>query len=368
MQKIAQSTNQYIKAHNFTNPFFRQLNMAAIKDYKDLLNPLTKAFIHSYKPIKLFIYNYKIFPISVLDPVTKTLLLGDYRFSEGRYLFQVCTDPSATDLFLFPCDLDYFEFSEQKIHGFLEYYSGNEKRHIFYDTRDNPKPFPDDKSIKLKVSVNRRFCDKSVICIPYLEPVDNFFFYFNEQRPKIYELSFVGQHTPLREKLLKKISERCPSSRFIFRDQFFHDGLFPQHHKAMFRICPDKIKEKKLQRKEYIDILLNSKFALAIRGFRGLNSFRFFESLSLGVPPILVSSNCMLPFEEQVDYRQFSFQVDAEDPNSTEEILHIVSRVKSARYQQMRALARLYYDAYLSPHNFLLLIYKEINRRINDSA
>lgn len=37
----------------------------------------------------------------------------------------------------------------------------------------------------------------------------------------------------------------------------------------------------------------------------GLNSFRFYEALSLGIPPILVTDNAALPFDDLVEYESF---------------------------------------------------------------
>lgn len=139
-------------------------------------NPMTNAFIHSYKPIKLYIYEHQTYPYAALNPFVKALLFGDSVFKRGIHLFEVSKDPSTADLFLFPCDVDYFENQEDQIYPRLQFYSGNEARHVFYDTRDSPEPFPSVKSICLKTSLNKKYISDSIICIPYLEIVDDFFF------------------------------------------------------------------------------------------------------------------------------------------------------------------------------------------------
>jgi hypothetical protein len=52
----------------------------------------------------------------------------------------------------------------------------------------------------------------------------------------------------------------------------------------------------------FIDTTLNSKFALAPRGY-GRGSFRFFECFLLGTVPIYIwNDKCWLPFQDVIDY------------------------------------------------------------------
>ena len=61
-------------------------------------------------------------------------------------------------------------------------------------------------------------------------------------------------------------------------------------------------------RREYIDLLEDTKFPLCPRG-KGLNSIRFFEALRLGRIPVLAADETKLPLEWMIDYDEFVVRV-----------------------------------------------------------
>lgn len=61
-------------------------------------------------------------------------------------------------------------------------------------------------------------------------------------------------------------------------------------------------------RREYIDNLLGSDYALIIKG-DGNYSYRFYEALSLGRIPVLLDTECVLPLEDVLDYSQFILRI-----------------------------------------------------------
>lgn len=90
-----------------------------------------------------------------------------------------------------------------------------------------------------------------------------------------------------------------------------------------------------------------------------LNSFRFYEALSLGVPPILVSSDCALAFSGRVDYRRFCVSVEEDDPGAVDAICAALA-IDDQRYAEMCRQARLHYDTWLSPRNYLYLLHQAL--------
>jgi len=67
-----------------------------------------------------------------------------------------------------------------------------------------------------------------------------------------------------------------------------------------------------LVRKEYLDLLENTKFPLCPRG-KGLNSIRFFEALRLGRIPVLIADDTKLPLEWMIDYDEFIVRVPEQE-------------------------------------------------------
>ena len=59
-------------------------------------------------------------------------------------------------------------------------------------------------------------------------------------------------------------------------------------------------------RGQYIDNILKSDLSLAVRGDANI-SCRFYEILSLGRVPLFVDTDCVLPMENVVDYKNSFF-------------------------------------------------------------
>jgi len=75
-----------------------------------------------------------------------------------------------------------------------------------------------------------------------------------------------------------------------------------------------------LQQK-YIDTTINSKFALAPRGY-GRSSFRFFECFLLGTIPIYIwNDKNWLPFQNIIDYNKLCIVINISKINELENII-----------------------------------------------
>jgi hypothetical protein len=74
----------------------------------------------------------------------------------------------------------------------------------------------------------------------------------------------------------------------------------------------------------FINLTVNSKFALAPRGY-GRSSFRFFEIFKLGTIPIYVWDDIeWLPYKEKFDYSTFCISINIKDIDKLENILNTI--------------------------------------------
>ncbi len=82
----------------------------------------------------------------------------------------------------------------------------------------------------------------------------------------------------------------------------------------------------------FIQTTINSKFALAPRGY-GRGSFRFFECFLLGTIPVYVWDDVeWLPFKELIDYKRLCVSIHIYDLNDLEKIL---SSIDEQQYSNM---------------------------------
>lgn len=118
-----------------------------------------------------------------------------------------------------------------------------------------------------------------------------------------FDMSFVGNFKshPIRQKLVDSLPKKV---------NFIQDTKIP------FEFHTEK-NQQSLARLAN-GIMNASEYVLCPRGV-GLNSIRFFEALSLGKTPILISDDCKLPLESCIDYDRLIIRVPESDLNSLED-------------------------------------------------
>ena len=82
----------------------------------------------------------------------------------------------------------------------------------------------------------------------------------------------------------------------------------------------------------FIETTINSKFALAPRGY-GRSSFRLYEAIQLGSIPVFIYDHKWLPFEDEIDWNEFSVLIDV---NNIQNIDTILSGYTPDRIKQMQ--------------------------------
>jgi hypothetical protein len=106
-------------------------------------------------------------------------------------------------------------------------------------------------------------------------------------------------------------------------------------------------------RKEYIDNLLGSDYALIIKG-DGNYSYRFYEALSLGRIPVLLDTECVLPLEDVIDYNQFILRVPYWDMYHLDAIVaDHYSKISDQDFIAMQKKGREAFNTYLRVDSFL---------------
>lgn len=147
----------------------------------------------------------------------------------------------------------------------------------------------------------------------------------NMAQNKKYFFSFVGRN--------------CHISRDkIFGMDFTRKDLFFEETSKTYDLYQRDLKDLTMEKKFY-ESLLGSKFSLCPRGW-GANSYRLFESMMLGVSPIIISDEWVLPKGPR--WEDFSIFIKVRDLASLEQI---VSRYED-KYIEMGQAARQAYLQY----------------------
>jgi len=148
---------------------------------------------------------------------------------------------------------------------------------------------------------------------------------------------FVGSYThPIRQKLMK-ICENIKDITFYMR-QSTGKPLIQDEFKM------------------FINSAINSKFCLCPRGY-GLNSFRLYECMQLGCIPVIITNKFYLPWEDELNWNDFSVLITENDLPNLENILRSYSDEK---IEYMRNKIKQLWPIYFSLNG----VYNNIIKRI----
>ncbi len=118
-------------------------------------------------------------------------------------------------------------------------------------------------------------------------------------------------------------------------------------HKNTINMDPE------IARREYRDNMLQSDLALCVKG-DGNFSYRFYEALSLGRIPLLINTDCVLPFADKIDYDAFILRVPFQDiAKLPERVGEWWKRLSDEGFVGMQKQAREVYERYLAVPAFL---------------
>ena len=107
------------------------------------------------------------------------------------------------------------------------------------------------------------------------------------------------------------------------------------------------------QRQQFVENMLNSDYVLCARG-GGNFSYRFYETLSCGRIPVLINTDCELPFEQWIDWKRYCVWVEEEDlPHLGTRIREFHDRLTPEQFQTLQLECRQLWLEWLSPQGFL---------------
>ena len=160
-------------------------------------------------------------------------------------------------------------------------------------------------------------------------------YYKSFRNPFIYNHQFKLEEKKYLFSFIGRDSHIC-RSRF-FKMKFDRKDIFIENSSNKFNLY-DQNKELACQ-KQFYDVLLSSKFSICLRG-SGASSIRLFESMQLGIAPVIISDEWILPKGPR--WNEFSLILKLRDLPNLEKI---ISKNEN-KYLEMGLLARKEYLKY----------------------
>lgn len=106
------------------------------------------------------------------------------------------------------------------------------------------------------------------------------------------------------------------------------------------------------QQRDFVRNVISSDYVLCARGYSNY-SIRMYETLCLGRIPVFINSDCVLPFEKEIDWRRYCVWVDERDlPRIGEKIAAFHEGLNPEEFCDLQRQCRKLYEDWLSPDGF----------------
>ena len=135
---------------------------------------------------------------------------------------------------------------------------------------------------------------------------------------------------------------RQVTCNFLIRDDFWNGAL-----KA-----PDRVNRLHAARRDFVHNLVESDYVLCVRG-AGNFSYRLYEAMSCGRIPVFVDTDCVLSYEDAIDWRGLCVWVDeSEIPRVGRKIADFHAALTDREFEQRQHDCRRIWSEWLSPLGF----------------
>jgi hypothetical protein len=157
--------------------------------------------------------------------------------------------------------------------------------------------------------------------------------------------SLFGTGASLRYRLLDILSrDRNIETNFIVRDKFWGHAI-PVDGKTV----PDAAMKMRM---EFIGNIIGSDYTICARG-AGNFSYRLYETLCCGRIPVLLDTDCVLPFDFNTDWNEYCLIVKPDEiPAIGEKIRGYHDNISEDAFTEMQYRCRSFWEKKLSPEGF----------------
>jgi hypothetical protein len=121
-------------------------------------------------------------------------------------------------------------------------------------------------------------------------------------------------------------------------------------------------------REEYVRNMVDNDYVLCARG-AGNFSYRLYETLSCGRIPIFVDTDCVLPYDFRVDWRDYCVWIDeAEIDRAGERVADFHERLTEREFADLQRSCRRLWEEYIRPAGFFSKFHLHLEARLAQPA
>jgi hypothetical protein len=165
-------------------------------------------------------------------------------------------------------------------------------------------------------------------------------------------LSYRSGHTT-RVKAIKTLRRsQLTHTNFILRGQF---AFTPQ---AMQGVSQDHKAYAKQLRQEFCQNMIDSDYVLCASGYENY-SIRFYETLSCGRIPIFIDTDCVLPYQREIDWQRYCVWVQENELSQIDrKVADFHAQLSPQAFADLQRDCREIWEDWISPEGFFSNIYR----------
>jgi len=111
-------------------------------------------------------------------------------------------------------------------------------------------------------------------------------------------------------------------------------------------------------RREYVQNICGSDYVLCTRG-GGNFSYRLYETLSCGRIPVFVDTDCVLPYDSEIKWKDYCVWVDEKEVNRIgEKIAEFHESLSDQQFVELQRECRRLWESHLCPEGFFANLHK----------
>ncbi len=229
---------------------------------------------------------------------------------------EITENHAWADVFVCPGNIRIFEGTpgtgKLDIHKLnrLPYFRGNESRHAFFDCSDNFKAAVNLPIMFIRCDVRTWMLPHDVNTLPTPWPVEDYSDCIDV--PDGGFKSDVSFHGWLSSDTRRKSAAACIANPEVRCDS----ASYPDFFGYLVKGTP----EYERRRAAFKDSMRRSRCCLCPESIEGVLPYRFFESMSAGRVPLLVGSDYVLPFADEIDYSVFTLFCERDEAQNADKV------------------------------------------------
>lgn len=264
-------------------------------------------------------------------------------------------DPEIADVFVVPGNIRLFEKSSgvldlDKLYR-LPYFKGNEHRTAFFDVSDNFKMPVHLPILFLKCDTRSWMLEHDPNTLTFAWPVSDMGECVDLPEGGFkYDIGFQGWVSSL---VRRTSMEACQKTEGLktdiagYKDFYGHLGL--QDGKKSQAQIELELKELARRRAEFLRSLKECRLQLCPESIESVFPYRYWETLSAGRVPLLIGSGFVFPFQDEIDYDQFTVKCARIDAPAAGEIA--LDFVRGRTDKEIADMGKLAREAWVKFHD-----------------